>query len=92
MNVMHKCGRCSTVDVPPYLNPRCCAIGAHRCKQQLDSEMSGALQTLLMNLVNGERDECPEADPDAADAQADELHESRGNSPGGGLASFHFRA
>lgn len=45
---------------------------------QITSEMSGSFRDLLLTLLRGERDESAEADPEAAEAQAEALHDSDG--------------
>lgn len=45
---------------------------------QITSEMSGAFRDLLLVLLRGERDESAEGDPEAAEAQAETLHETDG--------------
>ncbi|CAN0447074.1 unnamed protein product [Pylaiella littoralis] len=41
---------------------------------KISSEMSGSFRDLLLVLLRGERDESAEGDPDAAEAQAEALH------------------
>lgn len=43
--------------------------------------MSGSFRDLLLVLLRGERDESAEGDAEAAEAQADALHETDGRGP-----------
>lgn len=56
-------------------NRRCLAL-------QISSEVSGSFRDLLLVLLRGERDESAEGDPEAAEAQAEALHDTDGRSRG----------
>ena len=59
----------------PYRYNRCVAF-------QITSEVSGSFRDLLLVLLRGERDESAEGDPEAAEAQAEGLHDTDGKSVG----------
>lgn len=47
---------------------------------KINSEVSGSFRDLLLVLLRGERDEAAEGDPEAAEAQAEALHDTDGMS------------